>query len=145
MRVNKISMRMVKEKGFNLEDKISSNFDVVRFLNKYEDFSNLPEECMVILTLNNKNFVTNYGIVAIGGGNYSYVDVKSIARLTLLSGSNKIIMVHNHPSGDCEPSSADYEVTRKVRSALEVLDIKLLDHIVIGSDDDFKSILDILN
>ena len=55
-------------------------------------------------------------------------------------GAPKIILVHNHPSGDSEPSNADFKITDRMYEAAELLGIQFLDHIVIG-DGSFESIL----
>ena len=84
--------------------------------------------------MNNKSVPVNYSLIAKGTINTSMIDPKTIFKTILLSNANAFIMVHNHPSGDPTPSKADYEITNVLKQASNLLDIKFLDHIVIGND-----------
>ena len=72
-------------------------------------------------------------IAAIGGVSACVVDMRIIFRTAILSASTNIILFHNHPSGDPTPSNDDISITKRVRDAGQLLDIKLLDHIILGS------------
>lgn len=76
------------------------------------------------------------GVFEIGHGsiNYSLISNRSIFQRALQVGAAQIILVHNHPSGDCTPSKQDKEVTERVRQAGELMEIKLVDHVIIGDD-----------
>lgn len=67
--------------------------------------------------------------------------IANILKRALLVNSNKIIICHNHPSGDLTPSQSDYIFTDHLYDAAELIGIKLLDHIIIGNNDDYNSIL----
>ena len=92
------------------------------------------QEHFTILFLNNKNRVMSYKVLFSGGMNASIIDLKIIWRNALLIGANAIIAIHNHPSGDLEPSKEDIDITRKLKQGGGILDIRVLDHIIITHD-----------
>lgn len=69
-----------------------------------------------------------------------YIDPKDILYEAIKIQAPKIILVHNHPSGDITPSKADYLITDKIYEAAEIMGIELLDHIIIGNNN-YESIL----
>lgn len=90
-------------------------------------------EIVKVVILNNKNVILKILDVAIGSGNFSSVNIRYILSETVKMDAPKIILVHNHPSGDPTPSDNDIIVTRRLKDAAEILKIELLDHIVIGN------------
>ena len=64
--------------------------------------------------------------------NSASVHPREVAKVALEKNASSVIVVHNHPSGSAEPSRADIQITKKLKAALEVIDIKLLDHFIIG-------------
>ena len=104
----------------------------------YEQLDDDQEHCTVLF-LNSKNRITGFKTVFSGGQDNTQVDPKIIFRNALLFGAVSIILIHNHPSGDVEPSEDDLEMTHKLKLAGEFLNIKMLDHIII-SQSDFYSI-----
>lgn len=87
------------------------------------------------LCLNRKNRLIRDIEVTVGTANSSLVHPREVFKEAIRLGASAIIVMHNHPSGDPAPSSADIQVTRRLREAAEVLDIELLDHIVVGHPD----------
>jgi DNA repair protein RadC len=90
-------------------------------------------EWLQALYLGPKNNVVHQGLEGVGTIDSSAVYPREIAKRALCVGASAVILAHNHPSGDPEPSLCDREVTRNVLFALRVLQIKLLDHIIIGA------------
>lgn len=78
--------------------------------------------------------------VSLGGTNYAIVEPKEILAEPVKMGAGKIILIHNHPSGNSTPSLEDYQVTKRIDLCAKMLGIELLDHIVIG-DGEFQSAL----
>ena len=72
--------------------------------------------------------------VSYGGTNFAMIEPKEILNEAIKIQAPKIILVHNHPSGDVTPSKADYNITDKIYEASEVLGIQFLDHIIIGNN-----------
>ncbi len=69
-----------------------------------------------------------------GSLNATIVDPKEIIKEATLRSAASVILVHNHPSGETEPSSEDIEITNRITQACELVGIKVLDHIIIGKD-----------
>ena len=77
--------------------------------------------------------------VCVGGVNKACIDVKDILKEAIKIGAPKMILIHNHPSGDSTPSSEDIETTKNIMEIAKIIGIQILDHIVIG-DGNFTSI-----
>ena len=77
--------------------------------------------------------------ISFGGTSSALLEPKDIFIEAIKIGAPKIIIVHNHPSGDSEPSLADFEITKRIEEASKIIGIELLDHIVIG-DGNYVSI-----
>lgn len=90
------------------------------------------QEILKVAMLNNKNKLMKIKDVAKGGGNFVSATMKSILNEAVKIEASKIILIHNHPSGDPTPSKQDVEFTKNVEKASKILGIQLLDHIVIG-------------
>ncbi len=110
--------------------KVSSSVDVAELLMDELRFEKI--EHVKLLLLNAKNIIVRIVDVSKGGMNSAIVEPKEILQEAIKSGIPKIILVHNHPSGDSTPSKADIELTKRLYSAANILGIQLLDHIVIG-------------
>ena len=85
-----------------------------------------------VLCLNRKNRLIRQHEATSGTATSSLVHPREVFREAIRAGASAVICVHNHPSGDPAPSSADIQVTRQLRDAAKAIDIDLLDHIVIG-------------
>lgn len=96
-------------------------------------------EYVKLFLLNTKNEILKCVDVAMGGTNFANVSMKEIIAEALKIKAPKIILVHNHPTGDPTPSQMDIKFTDKLYNAAKMFDIELLDHIVIGNMN-FKSI-----
>ena len=90
------------------------------------------QEILEVVILDNKNKILRIKEVAKGGGNFVTATIKSVLAEAVKVEANKIILIHNHPSGDPTPSKHDIDFTEKVQQATRILGIQLLDHIVIG-------------
>ncbi|MDT0688672.1 DNA repair protein RadC [Salegentibacter sp. F188] len=91
----------------------------------------LPHEEFWIVYLNNSNKVLDQLQLSKGGITGTLVDVRITLRKALELGATAIILAHNHPSGNLNPSEADKQLTKKLKTASESLDIKVLDHIIV--------------
>lgn len=98
-------------------------------------------EEMVLLCLNRANKVIAYYRVSVGGTTGTVCDPKIIFSVALNCLANSIILCHNHPSGNLQPSQADNQITQKIKDAGKLLEITLLDHIII-TDESFYSYAD---
>ncbi len=132
-----LASRMCKPSNYK-SIKIKSPKDVAELL--MNDLRFEKREIAKIIILNNKNDVLKIIDVAIGSGNFSNLNIKYILSETIKINAPKIILVHNHPSGDPTPSKSDIIVTNKLKDAARIVDVELLDHIVIGNMK-YKSIM----
>lgn len=90
------------------------------------------QEKFLVLFLNNKNIVLKHRIMFVGSSNQSIIDPKAVFKEAMLENANKIIVMHNHPSGNPLPSKEDIALTKKIKEAGLMLDIILLDHVIVG-------------
>lgn len=102
-----------------------------------ETVEHIEEMKMLLLDRSNKAL----GIVTIskGGTTGTIIDVKLIMQYALKANAHRIILAHNHPSGNLNPSEADSKVTELIRKACKILDMKLLDHLIISPGETYRS------
>ena len=101
----------------------------------------LPHEEFWVLYLNSTNRVIHKARLFSGGITYTTVDVRLLFKTALEQGAIALILVHNHPSGSITPSKEDIELTQRVKTAGDMLDIKLLDHVIV-TEKEYLSLLD---
>lgn len=98
----------------------------------------LESENFRVVFLDSKNQIINSKIIFIGTLNESVVHPREIFKSAILENSANIILIHNHPSGDLNPSEEDIKTTKELVKAGELLGIKVLDHIIIGNNSFFS-------
>lgn len=113
--------------------KITSNKDVFA-LKQILNIKEKVQEHLLVITLNAKNYINSIELVGIGSSNCIVVKPADVLRCALVRGSNKIILAHNHPSGDNTPSNVDIEFTNKLTCMARVYDIEIIDHIIVGDE-----------
>jgi DNA repair protein RadC len=91
-------------------------------------------EHFILLALDAQNHIRGFKVLSSGTPTASLVHAGTVYRDALALGAVGIIVAHNHPSGDCTPSADDLALTRKLREAGDVLEVKLHDHLIIGAD-----------
>ena len=136
--VTKYDVRLVKESSSMYEyDKKAINNPqvVVKLLNEIFDLENRCEEHLVMLALDTKLKVIGAFDIHAGTSKAANVSAKSVFTRAMLCNANSIIVAHNHPSGSIDPSKDDVDITRTLEKAGKILDIRLLDHIIIGDGD----------
>lgn len=94
--------------------------------------SGLDKEHFTILHLDTKNKVIKDEVISIGTLNGTLVHPREVFKSAIKESANAVILVHNHPSGDSTPSEEDKEITKLLMEAGELLDIKVLDHVIVG-------------
>jgi len=92
------------------------------------------QENFIVLMLDTKNQIRGEQLITKGTLDASIIDPREVFKPAIKSSTSRIILVHNHPSGDPSPSQEDKEVTEKLIEAGELLGIKVLDHVIIGND-----------
>ncbi len=91
-------------------------------------------ESFYVLFLDRSNAVTAFSKMSQGGTTGTVVDVKIICKIATNLLAQGVICLHNHPSGNLVPSSQDISITKKLKNALDLFDIKLLDHLIVSAD-----------
>ena len=104
-------------------------------LDEVQQIRNAVQEHLLFIGLDSKNNVRDITFLGVGKGNCSYIDNKFIIRTALISASEKAILVHNHPSNELIPSKFDIELSNKVNKLLDVFNIQLIDHIIVGESE----------
>lgn len=95
-----------------------------------------------LMLLNRSNKVLGISSLSKGGTSGTVVDVKLLLQYTIKSNANAILLCHNHPSGNLQPSESDTKLTRKVKEAAQYMDIQLLDHLIIIPEGGYYSMMD---
>jgi len=124
--------------GVIAEKVVNSSEDIAKYY--MERMKGLKREHLIAVFLDSKNKIINDKIISIGTLNSSLVHPREVFKEAIKSSANAIILVHNHPSGDCGPSSEDIEITDRVREAGEMVGIKLLDHVIVGKNKHYSYI-----
>lgn len=116
---------------------------IERKVNKPEDVFNLEEvqeikdaiqEHFLFLGLDRVNNIRNISLLGIGASSHIEIDVKYIVRTALVTASDRVILVHNHPSNSLEPSLQDKEISNISNQLLKAFNIRLLDHIIVSEN-----------
>lgn len=134
--VSEIAKRITKPTTNKI--KITNTKDVAELVMselRYE-----KREIAKVIILNNKNIVLRIVNISLGGSNFACIEPKDVLAEAIKMQAPKIILIHNHPSGDPKPSKGDYKVTDRIYECADLMGIELLDHVVIG-DGAYESVL----
>lgn len=134
--VSEIARRITKPTTNKI--KINNTKDVAELVMselRYE-----KREIAKVIILNNKNIVLRIVNISLGGSNFACIEPKDVLAEAIKMQAPKIILIHNHPSGDPRPSKGDYKVTDRIYECADLMGIELLDHVVIG-DGTYESVL----
>ena len=113
--------------------------DIAVFMREIFDSETLEiYESMFAVFLNRANNTIGFFKVSQGGLSGTVIDIRLILKTALDSLSHSIIICHNHPSGNIQPSEADKQITSKLKQAASFMDIQILDHIVLATDSYFS-------
>ncbi|MGJ1312189.1 JAB domain-containing protein [Sphingobacterium lactis] len=102
-----------------------------------EDRIEFVEQFKVLL-VNTANRILGVCEICTGGVAATYVDIKLIMTAALKANATGVILAHNHPSGNLQPSNADKEITKKIVMAGQILEIRILDHIIVTTEGYFS-------
>ena len=143
MRIVKYKTKLTADKKAVLEKEVSvycpevdrkmnAPDKVVKLARHFLHLHEQTEEYLYMVCMNTKLDMTSVFEISHGNVNSSVAGVREIFQKALLANAVNIIMIHNHPSGDCTPSRQDIEITKRLKDAGELIGIELLDHIIIG-------------
>jgi DNA repair protein RadC len=136
----KITVKTKKGDGITYQMKTSA--DAAQFFRTIFNADTIQwTEESAMITLNRANEVISVDKLSSGGTAGVIVDSKVVFTIALKLTGHSVILAHNHPSGNLKPSEQDIELTRKLRSGGDILDIRVLDHIIL-SDTGYLSMAD---
>lgn len=118
------------DKNINENIKVDASSDIVD-LEQVKAIRNAVKEHLLFIGLDRGNNVRNISVLGIGSNCEVLIDSKDIIRTALLSCSERVVLVHNHPSNNLEPSNADRHLTNITNQILRTFGIELLDHIIV--------------
>ena len=121
--------------------KIQSSEAAANFIRRFYTGDIDIFESSFVLLLNSQNLTIGYAKLSQGGIQGTIMDPRLVAHYAVKCLASAVIIAHNHPSGALKPSDADITLTKKINSGLDLLDIKLLDHVIITSEG-YYSLLD---
>lgn len=99
-----------------------------------EDLRHLEKEQLVLVMLDSQCRLIKDCVISVGTVNASLISPREVFMEALKHNAVSIVLLHNHPSGDCTPSRNDIHITTKINNAGEIMGIKLIDHIIIGDN-----------
>ena len=142
-KVNEIRISYKEQIHSPFWQKINSSQDAAKLLFEHWDEQTIQvHESFKVVLLNNSNKVKGIYQLSKGGITGTIVDLRILFAVVLKSLSVAIILTHNHPSGTLKASEADREITEKIKKAGELLDIKVLDHLIITPNGEYYSFAD---
>ncbi len=137
-RIDIVSVKLIKEKSISYLPRVISKPHQIAKL--FSDFiKDSDKEQFVICCLNTKNQPTNISTISIGCLDSTLVHPREVFKVAILSNASSIILAHNHPSGNIEPSINDKEMTKRIYDVGKLHGIKVLDHIIIGEENNYFS------
>jgi DNA repair protein RadC len=134
-----LSRRVVSQKRDLFENSISSPADIAEYFIPL--LRDELKEKFIVVCLSSSNKVIKYEIISVGNLNTSVVHPREVFKLAIENNSANIILVHNHPSGNIEPSSEDIKITKQLIEAGKLMGIEVFDHLIIAGNN-YSSFVD---
>ena len=139
-----ILIKLVKEL-FNayLAERMMKKKDILSSPQAAVDFARVklggsPHELFMVIYLNTKNEVIDYEVIHEGTVDKAVIYPRRIVERALAHHASGLLLIHNHPSGHTQPSEEDKRITRTISEATRTMDIRVIDHIIVGKDDYFS-------
>lgn len=127
-----ISRRILSQEKWLSNNKITSPEDIANiFIPLLRDE---VKEQFIVVCLNSANKVIRYEIISVGNLNSSVVHPREVFKVAVENNAASIILLHNHPSGNTEPSNEDISITKKIAEAGKIMDIPVFDHVIIAGN-----------
>ena len=135
----KMIISVVCDSGIKIESEQIKNSTVSADLARkmYDNDIDVVESFYVMI-LSRSHKLKHWAKISQGGVSGTYVDVRVICKHVIDCMGSSVIVVHNHPSGNLQPSDADKQITEKVKQALSIFDVTLLDHLILTEDNYFS-------
>jgi len=139
-RVARYRLALVREASIatTWDKTVRQSSDVAAFMRPL--VADLDRETFWVLMLDGKNRVIGVNLVSVGSLTAALVHPREIGKALILSNSAAAILVHQHPSGNPEPSSEDLALTKRLCAVGDLLGIRILDHVILGHEGAFRSL-----
>ena len=136
--ITKVGVKLVKEAThrYEMNKQICSPETAAIIANQVLFMNFEPQEVFAVLLLDTKNKVNMVTEIARGTLNETSIHPREVFKAAVIANANAVICIHNHPSGDLHPSYADIQITKRLVKAGEVLGISILDHIIVGGENE---------
>ena len=129
------ALELGKRRSSHLCAPIKSSSDIVPFVQNY---AVCKKEHFLLVTLNGSNEIIQIHVISVGTLNRTLIHPREIYGTAMREDAAAIIVCHNHPSGNCEPSEEDVDVTHNLERVGEIMGIALLDHVIVCRDSYFS-------
>lgn len=137
-----MTLRYLKT-NYSQAPKIHRSTDIINYLKSILDPDELNTyEVSYMLCLARDNSLLGFSKLSQGGRSSTIIDPIILFTTALLKGASSLILCHNHPSGQLQPSQADKDITYKIKEGGKILDIQLIDHLIINSEFNYYSFAD---
>ena len=138
-RIQILSLKLVREGSILYQTRrISSPKDAVGIGQQF--LEDADREQVIVCCLDTKNQPLSISVVSMGILNSSLIHPREIFKTAILTNAASLILYHNHPSGETEPSTEDINITMRIKEAGDLIGIELIDHIIIGSEGRYLSL-----
>lgn len=132
MEMDVVSVRLIKDKPLFSDKAITKPMDAVELLGDH--LCELDREVICVINLRTDGLPLNCNFVSVGAVSECIAHPRELLKSSILSNASSMIIVHNHPSGNLQPSKQDTVVTDKMLNLCELVGIPLVDHIIVGGD-----------
>lgn len=131
-RLDVVSVRLVREAPIFSEQKITSPESAIAVVGEF--LCEMDREVVCIINMKSDGTPINCNFASMGAVNQAIVEPRELFKSAILSNAASMIMVHNHPSGNLEPSKEDTMITDRILKLSGLLGIPLADHVIVGGD-----------
>lgn len=130
--IDQVQIRMVKERTYYSDDILNTPAKVIKLL--ADELNEYDREVMAVINLDNSCKPININIASIGSIDRTIACPREMLKTSILSNASGMIICHNHPSGDPEPSMNDNIITDRMHQLCDLMGIQFMDHVIIGSE-----------
>lgn len=136
-----LSIEVQKKQKYSKKIQLRTPSEVFD-LEEVKEIRDAIQENLFLIGLDRRNNIRNIRLIGIGTSGEINIDYKDIVRTALMNTCDKVILVHNHPSNDLNPSNHDITMTNTIKKLLHVFNIKLIDHVIV-TENDYVSMLEL--
>ena len=136
-KLDKVAVRLVEEPPLLSKEQLDTPEKVVKAF--ADELKQYDREVIAIINMQTDSKPINITIASMGAVDGALANPRELLKAAILSNATGIIMLHNHPSGNLLPSQLDVRLTDKLKMVCDLIDVKLLDHIIVGRENEYYS------